>query len=416
MSKKKLYQIVDSLNHGSVGKIAESIGAAAISHGWESIIAFGRSYNKSSSISYRIGNRFDVYRHVIGARLFGINGLCSTSATKNLIVNIKNNSPDLIHLHNLHGYFLNYEILFNFLADSKIPVVWTLHDCWSFTGHCAHFDFINCNKWENECFSCPQLGDYPKTYIDRSRFHFLKKKELYDKMDKRLTIVSVSKWMDSLLSYSILRKFNHLQIYSGIDLNVFKPKVDYIGFYDKYPQYRNKRLFLSVSSQWIQKKGFFDLLSFSKLLKPDELLILIGPLSKIDFELSENLVVINYIESSELIEYYSHADVYLNLSYEESFGLTSIEAMSCGTPVVAYDSTALKESIDFNTGISVPKGNLIEIRGAIDLILYRHKTHDYFSHCIKRVKELFCRQSSSDSYINLFELILKNNSNEVSDL
>ncbi len=416
MSKKKLYQIVDSLNHGSVGKIAESIGAAAISHGWESIIAFGRSYNKSSSISYRIGNRFDVYRHVIGARLFGINGLCSTSATKNLIVNIKDNSPDLIHLHNLHGYFLNYEILFNFLADSKIPVVWTLHDCWSFTGHCAHFDFINCNKWKNECFSCPQLGDYPKSYIDRSRFHFLKKKGLYDKMDNRLTIVSVSKWMDSLLSYSILRKFNHLQIYSGIDLNVFKPKVDYNGFYDKYPQYRNKRLFLSVSSQWIQKKGFFDLLSFSKLLKPDELLILIGPLSKIDFELSENLVVINYIESSELIEYYSHADVYLNLSYEESFGLTSIEAMSCGTPVVAYDSTALRESIDVNTGISVPRGNLIEIREAIDLILYRGNTHDYFSHCIKRVKELFCRQSSSNSYINLFELILKNNSNEVSDL
>ena len=127
-------------------------------------------------------------------------------------------------------------------------------------------------------------------------------------------------------------------------------------------------------------------------------------------------MVINYIENSHRIGYYSHADVYLNLSYEESFGLTSIEAMSCGTPVVAYDSTALKESIDFNTGISVPKGNLIEIRGAIDLILYRRKTHDYFSHCIKRVKELFCRQSSSDSYINLFELILKNNSNEVSDL
>lgn len=416
MGKKKLYQIVDSVNHGSVGKIAESIGAAALCAGWESIIAYGRSYKESSSNVYRIGNRFDRNKHVVGARLFGMNGLLSTIATKKLIVNIKDQNPDLIHLHNLHGYFLNYEVLINFLAISKIPLVWTIHDCWSFTGHCPHFDHINCNKWKNECYSCPQIGEYPKTYIDRSRFHFLKKKELYQKID-RLTIVSVSKWMDSLLSYSILSKFNHLQIYSGIDLNVFKPKVDYNGFYDKYPHYKDKRLFLSVSSHWFLKKGFFDLISFSKLLKPDEVLILIGPLPKIDMELSDNLVLINYIEGSELIEYYSHADVYLNLSYEESFGLTTIEAMACGTPAVVYDCTALKESIDFNTGISVPKGNLIELRRAIDLILYRRETHDFFTHCIKRVHDLFCRQSNAHTYIDLFEsLLTEKQSNELSDL
>ncbi len=169
---KKLLQINTVVNYGSTGRIAEQIGELAISKGFESYIAYGRKDGNSRSNLIKIESRIGNYLHVAKTRLTDKHGLGSTNATKDFVKQIKNINPDIIHLHNIHGYYLNYKILFDFLNDSEIPVVWTLHDCWSFTGHCAYFDYVGCSKWKSSCQSCPQLESYPKSFIDNSKFNF----------------------------------------------------------------------------------------------------------------------------------------------------------------------------------------------------------------------------------------------------
>ena len=169
-----LLQINVVVNSGSTGRIAEEIGQTAIANGWQSYIAYGRYERPSQSKLIRIGTDWDNKLHGLQTRLFDRHGLGSAKATKELIEQIKAINPDVIHLHNLHGYYLNIEILFNYLANANIPVVWTLHDCWPLTGHCSHFDFMNCEKWKSECNQCPQKKEYPASFgIDRSKQNFL---------------------------------------------------------------------------------------------------------------------------------------------------------------------------------------------------------------------------------------------------
>lgn len=216
-----LFQINVVANWGSTGRIAEEIGQMAIKCGWKSYIAYGRGKPKSQSKLIRIGNEVDMYRHALISRLLDNHGLNSNKATRKLIDRIRDIKPDIVHLHNIHGYFLNYALLFDFLKDAGIPIVWTLHDCWSFTGHCAHFTFAKCDKWINGCYSCPQINTYPTSFFrDRSKQNYEDKRKSFTSVPN-LTLVPVSDWLAGLLKKSFLKEYTIHRIYNGVDLNKF---------------------------------------------------------------------------------------------------------------------------------------------------------------------------------------------------
>lgn len=191
----KLLQINSIVNSGSTGRIAEEIGQTAIKAGWDSYIAYARKYGSSNSKLIKIGNNIDIKMHGLKTRMFDKHGLASKNATRNFITEIEKIKPDIIHLHNIHGYYINIEILFKYLKYSNIPIVWTLHDCWPITGHCTHFAFIGCEKWKSQCNNCPQKNSYPSSWLfDRSEKNFNLKKELFTSLPN-LTLVPVSKWL-----------------------------------------------------------------------------------------------------------------------------------------------------------------------------------------------------------------------------
>lgn len=402
---QKLLQIAVECNTGSTGTIAEAIGNIAINNGWESYIAYGRFYKPSKSHIYKIESKYGVYIHGLLTRLFDIHGKGSLLATKKLIKYIEAIKPDIIHLHHLHGYYINIHTLFDYLSLSNIPVVWTFHDCWSFTGHCAHFDYVGCNKWQTECFKCPQKKEYPASYLfDRSKKNYKEKKKLFTSVPQ-MTIISVSKWLDEKVSLSFFRDIPHKVIYNGIDTSIFKPSSNGIQIRDKYGIGKSY-LILGVANTWSKRKGLDDFIKLSHSLNQNEKIILIGLNNKQIRDLPENIIGVKKTESKqELVDLYSAADVYINLSVEETFGLTTAEALACGTPAIVYKSTACPEIIDNYTGIEVEKKNISSVINAINNIKMKGK--DYYTYnCRERAVNLFDKNERFKEYLYLYDDLL----------
>ncbi len=405
MGKKKILQIVVEGNVGSTGTIAEAIGLVAIKNNWVSYIAHGRFPRPSKSNIIKIGNKIDVFLHGLQTRFLDRHGLGSRKATKKLINKISAIQPDVIHLHHLHGYYINIEILFHFLSQSKIPVVWTFHDCWSFTGHCAHFSRVECFKWQSECNNCPQIGEYPASiFIDRSKQNFLLKKQIFNSVNN-MVIVSVSKWLDSVVSNSFLSNINHQVIYNGIDTNTFNIRQNRTMIKSKY-NIKSDFVILGVASTWSKSKGFDDFISLSKFLKNDEIIILIGLNSKQLKVLPPNIIGIPKTENlTQLVDYFNLSDVFVNLSVEETFGLTTAEALSCGTPAIVYNATACPEVIDEFTGMVVEKHDLNGVLIAINSI--RNNGKEFYSNaCRNRAIENFDKNDKYNQYLKLYEELI----------
>jgi putative colanic acid biosynthesis glycosyltransferase len=401
----KILQIVVEGNRGSTGTIANAIGQMVIDKGWESYIAFGRYKRPSNSNLIKIGNTFDILLHGIETRLFDRHGLGSRRATKYFIQEINNLKPDLIHLHHIHGYYINYEILFKYLKKVNIPIVWTFHDCWSFTGHCGFFDSVGCEKWKTECFQCPQSNEYPISWLtDRSKQNFLLKKSLFTSIPN-LTVISVSKWLDNLVSQSFFKNTKHFCIYNGIDQDIFKPKYISKQLISKY-DLENKFIILGVATTWEKRKGLKDFITLSNLLNKNEVIVLIGLNNSQKLDLPNNIIGISRTESkSELADFYNIADVFLNLSVEETFGLTTIEAMACGTPVIVYNRTASPELVTDDTGIVVEKNNYLNLYSSINKI--KSKGKEYYSlACRNRVLDNFCEINRYKEYIELYKKLI----------
>jgi len=401
----KILQISVDGNTGSTGRIAESIGRLAIARGWESYIAHGRLSGPSESITIKIGSAIDVYMHGFQTRLFDRHGLGSKHATIKLVNQIKEIKPDVIHLHNLHGYYINIEVLFNFLSETSIAVVWTFHDCWAFTGHCAHFDFVGCEKWKTACHHCPQKKEYPASLIiDRSRLNYHLKKSLFNSV-KNMTIVSVSKWLDTKVKESFLGSVNRTVIYNGIDIELFKPDEN-IKQIKRELNIENKFILLGVAKPWSKNKGLEDFIEISKKITDDMIIILVGLNQKQIKTLPKNIIGLQKTKSQkELKEIYNSADIFLNLSLEETFGLTTAEALACGVPVIVYNSTACPEIIDENTGIMVKRKNIEDILLAITTIKNNGKAF-YSRLCRKRAVDLYNKNDRYKEYIDLYESII----------
>lgn len=402
-----ILQINSVVNSGSTGRIAEEIGQTAIAAGWMSFIAYGRNDRPSQSELIKIGNDWDIKMHGFQTRMFDRHGLASKSATKELIGKIKVISPDIIHLHNIHGYYINIEILFNYLLNSNIPVVWTFHDCWPITGHCAHFTFVGCEKWKTHCNNCPQQKNYPSSWlVDRSEKNFHLKKELFTSLSN-LTLVPVSKWLSGILKESYLQHYPMNVIHNGINTEVFKPSEDNV-FRIKY-RLENKFILLGVATSWGSKKGLHDFIELGKLLKTDYQIVLVGLKKKQIEQLPDNILGIERTESvKELAEIYSESDVFVNPTYEDSFPTTNLESLACGTPVITYKTGGSPEAIDELTGIVVEQGNIAKLIDAIDKVKDKGK-QSYSDACVNRAHRLYKKEDRYQEYIDLYESLLYNN-------
>lgn len=394
-----LLQINSCANWGSTGKIAEQINQAAAKQGWKTYIAYGRDVNPSQSELIHVGNKLSQAIALIEARVFDNDGLANRWATKQLINKIKDIHPDVIHIHNLHGYYINYKILFEYLNTSHIPIVWTLHDCWSFTGHCAHFVGANCDKWKTECMQCPLKKGYPASwFIDNSTRNFEKKRQLFA-ANRNLYIVAVSHWLAELVRQSFLKQADIRVIHNGIDLTVFKP-------FEK----EQTAIFtiLGVSSVWTESKGLYDFYYLRELLDENKYKIVLVGLSKEQIKALpkgiEGITRTNSVE--ELVEYYSSADVFVNPTHGDTFPTTNLEALACGTPVVTYRTGGSPEAVSPDTGMIVEQGNIGALKKAIEAIQNNGKSQ-YTSACRARAEMFFGKEDCYQQYVDLETTLIK---------
>lgn len=392
-----------ALNWGSTGKIVEGIGSLAKSQGWDVYVAHGARYkNKSCLEAIQVSSRAEELVHYVESTFFDAQGLGSRCATKRFLRELDKITPDVVHIHNIHGCFLNYPLLFSYLHDKQIPIVWTLHDCWAMTGHCVHFERTHCEKWQTMCEKCPQKKDFPTSYLlDRSKRNYALKKQLLTSLD-RMRITTVSAWLKGVAEQSYLNKFPIDVVPNGIDTSRFVHTDTDIK---KRFQIESKILLLAVASGFEERKGIFDYVALSKILTDKYQLMLVGVNDKDRKVLPNNVIAVSRANGSEeLAAFYSAADVLLSLSYEETFGLTILEAMACGTPAVVYDNTAQPELITPKTGFVVESGNVEKVKEAIGVVC--SKGREYYAAACRNYALKYDEMRSYQKYLELYKTIM----------
>ncbi len=325
---------------------------------------------------------------------------CDTCA---LLKHLKAFKPDIIHLHNLHSEYINLRLLFNYIKKANIAVVWTLHDCWSFTGGCAHFVMEKCNKWQTHCYGCKIHRQYPGSYFDNSQRMWGLKREWFTGVNN-MTIVTPSMWLMSLVYQSFLKNYPVRVINNGINLDVFKPsKSDFRKRYDLI----NKKIVLGVSFGWGLRKGLDVMIKLSDVLPENYKIVMVGTNENIDKQVPSNVLSIHRTDSQqELCEIYSIADVFANPTREDTFPTVNLEALACGTPVVTFATGGSPECIDETCGIVVPIDDIEAMRRAVI-----HVCEDVpFSRdaCLDRAKK-FDQHVMYDQYVDMYEEVGKRN-------
>ena len=402
---KKVLQINATVNSGSTGRIAEEIGVLAQRSGYESYIAYGRKNYNSHLNVIKIGTDVDVKLHWLVSRLFDNHGFASKSATREFLDKLRQIKPDIIHLHNIHGYYLHVACLFDYLKQAGVPIVWTLHDCWPLTGHCSYFDFVDCDKWKTLCRQCPNRKGYPASlFLDRSKENFLKKRRLFTSVPN-ITFVTPSHWLERIVNQSFFSSYPVKVIHNGVNLEVFKPKTD-MNVRAKYGLESSKKVILGVASIWDRRKGLSDFVRLSDLLANDEQIVLVG-LSKEQMKiLPRGIKGICRTENvKELASLYSIADVFVNPTWVDNFPTTNIEALACGTPVVTYNTGGSPEAVSPDTGIVVNKGDVTTLYQAVSKILNGGKKR-YSVSCRQRAEALFDKNERFQDYIELYNSLV----------
>lgn len=389
----KVVQINSVCGQGSTGKIAVDISRSLTEKGIENYILYGigkSEYPKGISIS----DMYYVKMNILMTRIFGKHGFYSHGATHKLIKSLKRIKPDVIHLHNLHGHYLNIRMLFRYIKKYNVKTIWTLHDCWSFTGHCSHFNFVGCEKWKTGCYNCEQLREYPVSLIfDRSRGGYKAKKKVFSGVND-MTIVTPSEWLGELVSQSYLKDYKTLTVNNGIDLSVFKPCEsdikDRLGIGDK-------KMLIAVSGHFGERKGYKYYIYLAKRLPEDYVLVMVGVSEGQKNELPENVIGITRTENQrELAELYTAADAMVNLTLEDTFPTVNIEAIACGTPVITWEIGGSPEIAGNECG-KVEKA--LDLDGIYEAIMSVAKDED---NCVKRAKEKFDKSKMIETYMELY--------------
>ena len=390
---------INSCNFGSTGKIMLQLAEKAKVAEHKAYVAIPKSrsnFNKQNENTIFIGNRLFRNLYIILARIFGDEKLFSYLSTKRFLKKVKKLDIDVLHLHNLHGSYINLPLLFKYIKKNNVRTVWTLHDCWAFTGHCPHFDMIGCEKWRTGCGGCTIYKDYPKVYWDNSKAMFKKKRKMFTGVEN-MTLVTPSAWLADLVKQSFLKDYPVKVINNGIDLNIFKSTES--DFRERY-NCKDKFIVLGVAFGWGKRKGLDVFLELAKRLDERFQIVLVGTDENVDKQLPKNIISIHRTQNqTELAEIYTAADVFINPTREEVLGLVNIESLACGTPIITFKTGGSPETIDETCGIVVEKNDIDGMYNAIINI----KENSPFSKedCLKRAKS-FDKETKFIEYIELY--------------
>lgn len=397
---KKLLQINPVIKENtSTGKIMRTLGELAQAAGWESYVAYSRARDGVPPHSSRlvpVGNKVDLLLHWVATRLFDAHGLASRLATRRFVARLREMNPDVIHIHNIHGYFLNYKILSRALAQMGKPVVWTVHDCWLYTGHCYHYASAGCERWKTGCHHCPQKKAFPASrLLDRSRRNWEDKKKAFCSIPG-LTLVAVSRWMKGEIARSFLGGVRCEVIHNGINLDTFRPSpsAETALAYGTY--------YLAVASIWLPEKGLQDLEKLSSVLDADERLVVVGKRPS-GHRFPRNVVCLERTaDAAALAALYTEAVALVNPTWQDNYPTVNMEAIACGTPVVTYRTGGSPESITPQTGRVVEQGDVEGLAEALHAIRKQGKTH-YTEACRSYALAHFRAQDRFNDYIQLYE-------------
>ena len=404
-------------NGGSTGRIVYDLKGVMENEHINGYVAFGYGYvcdDEEREHLYRIDDKTGLMVSKVRTKLIGRHGFDNTSETKRLLEWIENVNPDIVHLHNIHNHYVNIELLLTYIKEHNVPCLLTMHDCWTFTGHCAYFDYSGCKKWITGCNNCPSLKDYPKTFAlaDPSPWNYRHKRELF--ADMNITLVTPSRWLKNLVGQSFLKDKPCVVINNGVDVSVFKPTEENIK---AKLGIDGKIMILAMASGFTRRKGIDYLLQLSNMLNENEVLVLVGVKDK-QKKMVENthcIAVERTNDVNELVKYYSSADVFINTTLEDNFPTTNIEALSCGTPVVTFDTGGSIESvidaedIEYknnnikmtSVGAVVPQRDLCALLFAVRDI-YSGNKQIYQDACQKKVRERYNKLKQYMKYVELY--------------
>ncbi len=397
---KKIVQINGVLT-GSTGKIARQLAEITIAGEDQMMVCVPKGrHNKFIATKYSLcmfGSRLSEDLHIILSRITGFNGCFSYFATRRLLKKISDFQPNILHLHNLHNSYINLPLLFKYIKKHELPVVWTLHDCWAFTGQCPYFVLAKCDKWKNGCHHCTQYRAYPQSMVDRTKRMWKLKKKWFTGV-KNLTIVTPSQWLAGLVKESFLGMYPVKVINNGIDLNVFKPTE---SEFRKKHGLQNKKIVLGVAFGWGRRKGLDVFVDLAKRLDENFQIVLVGTDDEVDKQLPSNIISIHRTQNqAELAELYSTADVFANPTREEVLGMVNVEALACGTPVVTFQTGGSPECIDETCGCVV---DCDDVDGMAQKIKYICEKTPYSAEaCLKRAA-MFASNIKFREYIHLYE-------------
>lgn len=398
----KIVQVNTVCSTGSTGKICISLYHLSKAFNFTPYIAYGRNTAPKEINGYKIGSKPDFYFHVLRNFIKGENGFGSSRQTIRFIDWLEKVQPDIIHLHNIHGFYLNIEILFEYLKKINVPVIWTLHDCWPFTGHCAHFSYIKCNKWVNGCYSCPQHRQaYPYAiFKDNSIASYQRKKNTFTGISN-MTIVTPSRWLKALVKNSFLKEYNTVVIPNGIDLTSFIP-----------PSIRNTssspHIVLGVANVWTYRKWIQYFEKLAHLLDDNYIIQLVGLNKKqvkyFRAKYPAKVIPLQRTECIEdLISLYQNAHVFVNPTLEDTFPTTNLEALACGTPVITFKTGGSPESITEKCGIVVEQG---DISGLLQAILSIENHPLITPENCRQQALLYSDKDNFLNYIRLYQKVL----------
>lgn len=351
----KLLQ-VNTVCNTSVGHIMGNIQKAAIGAGYETLSIYGRRKGYKDIPCLRVGNGVSFWLHVILTSVTDLHGLGSYFVTKKMIKVIKEEKPDIIHLHNIHGYYLNYKLLFDYLKNHyEGKIFWTLHDCWAYTGHCAYYTGAECNRWVKGCHNCPEKGEYPiSLFLDESKYNYKSKKAAFIGINN-MTIIVPSKWLKDQVRNSFLKDYTVRVVANGIDFEIFHPTRD-LDLRKRYGIPENKKILLGVALYWNKRKGLNVFMELAQIISDDYVIVLVGLSQRKCRELPDNIIGISRTDNQkELAALYTESYIFINPSIEETFSMVTVEAMACGTPVIVLDTSAVCELVDNNSGIVLHK-------------------------------------------------------------
>lgn len=350
------YLFINSVaGFGSTGKIAAAQCRELMAQGHECLLAYGRDCVNCDGIpTLRIGTKLDYNLHGTMNRVLDNHGFGSKAATRRFLQQVRAFDPDVIWLHNIHGYYIHIGLLFDYLRTCGKQIFWMLHDCWTFTGHCSHFSFVGCDKWKTGCHHCPQKDQYPASLVlDNSKSNYEKKRALFTGIPN-MTLITPSYWLADLVKQSFLQEYPVEVVYHTVNTEVFRPTES--DFRQKHGL-QNKKIALGVSSIWNDRKGLSDFAQLASMLDSSWQIVLVGIKPEQKHELPDNVLAIPRTNSQkELAEIYSAADIFVNPSREETFGLTTVEALSCGTKAIVYKGTACEEIVEKFGGVAVSVG------------------------------------------------------------